>query len=337
MKTGKAAAAAAGYTYFGLLLAVLAASLVVSAGATLLGNEMRRDKEAELLFAGDEIRRALEIYHAKNSAGTQPFPRTLDALLRDPNQPSIQRYLRKIYRDPMYDADSPGASTEGGTWVLIRDVNGQIVGVHSNSLREPLRKSGFPKAYEAFTQARRYSDWKFLAAGGVPVDARTAGPARPLSFIPTPATPVAPLAAPLVPSPRVAAVPVVPPPPPPLPPGLIEAAAVPLAAPAVPAPAAAAPTAPRAPAVSVAPGTAPAPPVASGTAPAPAVAGAPGAPAAPVAAPGSAPVGAGATPAPAAPGAAPAVAGAPAVAVPAEPSPPSSSPQPFVIRAPSGF
>ena len=138
MKTGRRGPQA-GYTYFGLMLAILAASLAVSAGATRLTNDMRRDKEAELLFAGDEIRRALELYHSKNTAGMQPFPRTLDALLRDPNQLSVQRYLRKIYRDPMHDPDVPGASAENGFWVLIRDGNGQIVGVRSNSMREPLR------------------------------------------------------------------------------------------------------------------------------------------------------------------------------------------------------
>jgi hypothetical protein len=53
--------------------------------------------------------------------------------------------------------------------VLIHDNNGQIIGVHSNSGREPLRKDGFPTEYAAFRQARSYADWKFVAEGAVPV------------------------------------------------------------------------------------------------------------------------------------------------------------------------
>ena len=302
MKTGRRGAQA-GYTYFGLLLAILAASLAVSAGVTLLTNDMRRDKEAELLFAGDEIRRALELYHSKNTAGMQPFPRTLDALLRDSNQLSVQRYLRKIYRDPMHDPDVPGAVAENGFWVLIRDGNGQIVGVRSNSMREPLRTSGFPKQYEGFRQAKRYADWQFLAAGGVPVDPKAGNVAEPRSFIPTPVVPAVPVA------PPAAAIPQQPLAPPPPPPPQQE-----FVVPAVPV-------------------TAPVPP------PAPAPTVVPAAPApAPVVAPAVSPNAAGAA-APAAP-ATPAASGAPAAPAPAaaaEPAQPSSSPQPFVIRAPAGF
>jgi hypothetical protein len=233
-----------GYTYFGLLLAILAASLAVSAGVTLLTNDMRRDKEAELLFAGDEIRRALELYHSKNTAGMQPFPRTLDALLRDPNQLSVQRYLRRIYRDPVHDPDVPGAAAENGFWVLIRDGNGQIVGVRSNSMHEPLRTSGFPKQYEGFRQARRYADWQFLAAGGVPADPKAGTVAEPRSFIPTPVVPVVPVA------PRAAAAPqqpvAAPPPPPPLELVVPVTAPVPSSAPAPPVVPAAAPATPAA-------------------------------------------------------------------------------------------
>ena len=296
MKTGRRGAQA-GYTYFGLLLAILAASLAVAAGVTLLSNDMRRDKEAELLFAGDEIRRALELYHSQNTAGMQPFPRTLDALLRDPNQLSVQRYLRRIYRDPVHDPDVPGAAAENGFWVLIRDGNGQIVGVHSNSMREPLRRSGFPKQYEGFRQARRYADWQFLAAGGVPADPKAGTVAEPRSFIATPVVPVVPVAPPAAAAPQqsLAA------PPPPL---ELVVPAVPLTAPVTP----------PAPAPTVVP-----------AAPAPA----------PVVAPAVSPNAAGAA-APATPAASGAPA-APVPAAPAEPTQPPSSPQPFVIRAPAGF
>ena len=116
MKTGNARREA-GFTYFGLLLAIATVALVVSAGASLLTNDLRRDKELELLFAGDEIKRALETYHSRNTGGLYPYPKQLDWLLRDPNQPSLQRYLRRIYRDPMHEVDEAASTTLVGTWV----------------------------------------------------------------------------------------------------------------------------------------------------------------------------------------------------------------------------
>ena len=218
MKNGKTGSES-GYTYFGLLLAVLGASLAVSAGASLLGNEARRDKETELMFAGDEIRRALELYHAKNADGPHPFPKKMEWLLRDPNQPSLQRYLRRIYRDPVHDQDvedAPVASGASGEWMVIVDANGQIVGVHSNSAREPLKRAGFPKRYEAFGQARRYSEWKFIAAGGAPAEPKAGSAAPPKSFFPVPVVPLVPVAPVSPPAPILPTV--APPPPPPPPP-----------------------------------------------------------------------------------------------------------------------
>lgn len=167
MKTGKPGSQA-GYTYFGLLLAITVASLTLSAGAGLLGNEVRRDKERELMFAGDAIRRAIEQYHLKNQGNPEPYPKRLESLLRDPHQPTVLRHLRRIYRDPMHEPEELSSRPTDGTWVLIHDVNGQIVGVHSNSMREPLRKDGFPAEYSAFRQARSYADWKFVVAGAQP-------------------------------------------------------------------------------------------------------------------------------------------------------------------------
>ena len=191
MKTGNAPREA-GFTYFGLLLAIATAALVVSAGASLLTNDLRRDKEFELLFAGDEIKRALETYHSKNTGGLYPYPKQLDWLLRDPNQPSLQRYLRKIDRDPMHEPDEAASITLVGTWVPILGTGGQVIGVHSNSARAPLKTAGFPKHYEAFRAAKRYADWKFIAAGAVEVQPEAGAAGHPRNFIPTPIAPGVP-------------------------------------------------------------------------------------------------------------------------------------------------
>ena len=335
-----------GATYFALLLAVAVTGLGLGAGASMLANSMRRDKEADLMFAGDQIRRALENYHALNAAGQYPFPRDLDALLKDPYQPGLVRHLRRIYPDPMSDS---------GKWELIIGQGNGIIGVRSSSAAAPLKREGFPKLYERFKAARSYADWRFIAAGGVPaqpVDPQ-AGGATPLTgaaFGSLP--PLAPAAAPAAPQepprpqtlierlqgilgtePAPEPAQRVPEPPADAAPRLVADPAAPVpAAAASPVPAASAPkppaTPPGTPTAAVPASQAPGSAVPPGQAPA----GTPAAPPAPTGtvapAPGTAPPGAeaGATGAPAGGGA----------SAPATPSPPaapaSDQVQPFIMK-----
>lgn len=317
MRPGSAAPAG-GFTYMGLLLAIASAAAAVAGGAYLLANDLRRDRELDLLFAGDEIRRAIEAYHVRNGAGVDPYPKTLDALLKDPHQPNVVRHLRRVRRDPMADPAGEAPSADTGGWVLIRDAQGQVIGVHSGSTQAPLKRAGFPKPYEAFAQARSYADWKFIAAGALeapPAPAAAAG-----SFIPSPF----PSSSPLVPaargvpavggSPPGAAAPVT------APPAAGGAPAAPLQSPVIPNP-------PREPAV---PSLAP---VAQEAPPAPPPAAPPASP------PQEAPAPPAAAAAPSSGAAPPASAGAPppAPAAPAPPAVPPSlqgdGPQPFQIRS----
>ena len=183
MKTGSLQQQA-GFAYYGLLFSVTAAALVASTGAHLLGNEQRREKETDMLACGDEIRRAIESYHAKNTAGLYPFPTRLEWLVRDPHQLVMQRYLRRVCLEPMQERGADGFARVGG-WALILDANSQIVGVRSESLREPLKRAGFMPPYEDFRQAKTYADWRFIAAGGVPAKAGERGSSSSGNFIPS--------------------------------------------------------------------------------------------------------------------------------------------------------
>lgn len=142
------------------MLALAVAGLGLALAGRQLAQDLRREKEAELLFVGDQIRVAIEQYHARNNTGQQPWPQDLNALLRDPYQAGVVRYLRQPWRDPL---------NPRGEWVLLRTQGNGIVGVRPASAEKPLKTGGFPKAYESFQTARRYSDWKFLANGGVPM------------------------------------------------------------------------------------------------------------------------------------------------------------------------
>ena len=125
----------------------------LTAASTYWSTIVKRDKEKELLFRGDQIRRAIESYYTGGPGGRgSQYPRSFDDLLKDPRFPTIKKHLRKTYKDPM---------TEDGQWGIVMDSGGRIKGVFSKSQDKPLKVGNFPAEYEAFEVAEKYSDWKF--------------------------------------------------------------------------------------------------------------------------------------------------------------------------------
>jgi type II secretory pathway pseudopilin PulG len=145
-----------GFTYLALLLtlAILTASLAAASGVWEVAQ--RRDKEAELLFVGSEFRRALASYAASAPPGsTQQYPNSLEDLLKDQRFPNVKRHLRKVFVDPM---------TNSLEWGLQRNAEGGIVGIFSRSEQEPLKKTNFRPADQAFEDKKKYTEWVFLPA-----------------------------------------------------------------------------------------------------------------------------------------------------------------------------
>lgn len=147
----------AGFAYLGLLIAVAIMGLVQASLAAAWNAEALREKEKELLFAGNQIRQALNLYYAHSPAKAPRQPLQLEDLLLDPRTPAHQRYLRKIYPDPI---------TGKAQWGIIRGAGGEIHGVHSLSGRQPLKQGGFARADRNFTGAQKYSEWVFMAGPG---------------------------------------------------------------------------------------------------------------------------------------------------------------------------
>ena len=141
-----------GFTYIGVLVLVAFMGIALAATGQVWQMVQKREKERELLFIGQEFRLALSRYASRTPGQARRAPLTLEELLQDPRHPGIQRYLRKIYVDPMT------GSTE---WGLIKGPAGEILGVHSLSGDEPLKKANFALADRRFEGAKRYSDWVF--------------------------------------------------------------------------------------------------------------------------------------------------------------------------------
>lgn len=135
---------AGGFTYLMLLWWVAISGVMLTALGQQWLLESRRQREAELVFRGTELGRALATYRATTPAGMPDAPQSVDELLEDRRGPQMQRHLRQAWRDPI----------TGQPWTPLI-VNGRILGFHSASNREPLRP---PSGIE------RYDQWIFDAS-----------------------------------------------------------------------------------------------------------------------------------------------------------------------------
>jgi len=146
-----------GFTYIGVLVLVALMGIALAAAGQVWHTFQQREKEQELLFIGQQFRLALDRYSNHTPGQARRAPLRLEELLRDPRHPGVQRYLRKIYPDPM---------TGRAEWGLITGPDGEIYGMHSLSDDEPLKKSNFGLADRRFEGKMKYSDWVFMHAPG---------------------------------------------------------------------------------------------------------------------------------------------------------------------------
>lgn len=144
----------AGFTLIGLLFLIAGLGVAMAALGTVWQTTVQREKEAELLFIGEQYRKALASYRRATPGTVKTYPASLEDLLRDPRFPNTVRHLRRVYRDPM---------TGDKEWGVARDAANGIVGVYSLSEKAPRKRAGFAAGLEAFADAKQYRDWVFRA------------------------------------------------------------------------------------------------------------------------------------------------------------------------------
>lgn len=140
-----------GFTYIGVLILVALAGVALAGAGELWSTESKRDKEAQLLFIGDEFRRAIGSYY-EGSPGAKQFPQRLEELLEDKRLPVMRRHLRRIYVDPM---------TGKPEWGLVK-YGDRIIGVYSLSEAKPLKTANFRSEDDAFKGSGAYAEWRFV-------------------------------------------------------------------------------------------------------------------------------------------------------------------------------
>ncbi len=157
----------AGYTLIVLVIAITLLSIAVATALPLVSGQIKRDKEAELVFRGLQYAEAIRVFQRRFG---RP-PSTLDELMD-----VRPRSIRQLWKDPM---------TEDGKWVLLvagvqqgqRDPNappggdaqgrgevdpaqqppgatpaGPVIGVRSRSDKDSMR---------TFFGAESYGGWRF--------------------------------------------------------------------------------------------------------------------------------------------------------------------------------
>jgi len=140
----------AGFTYIGLMFAIAVLGITLATVGVVWSTQIRRDKEAELLWVGDQYRAAIGRYRG---FGGQ-LPMALADLVEDPRVPLPRRFLRRVYPDPM---------TGKADWMLIMAPGGTgIVGVASSSQDKPIKQANFSAVDAPFEDAQCYCDWKFV-------------------------------------------------------------------------------------------------------------------------------------------------------------------------------
>lgn len=149
MSTGKSPQF--GFTYLYVLMLIALVSMGLAASGTLWRTEAQRDREAELLFIGNQYRQAIRSYYELDPA--QPrLPQNIADLLEDNRRPYVVRHLRRAYRDPLTNSE----------FVLIRAPDTQgILGVYSRAAGRPFKTAGFAWEDEEFSDAAQYADWRF--------------------------------------------------------------------------------------------------------------------------------------------------------------------------------
>ena len=133
-----------GFTYLTALLLVAALGVGLAATGELSSHARQREKEAELVWIGNQFTQAIGLYYQRTPGAVKRYPEKLEDLLEDRRYLSMQRYLRKIYADPLSGKPE---------WGLVPAPGGGIMGIRSLSNSTPIRQ---------LDGAKNKTGWRFV-------------------------------------------------------------------------------------------------------------------------------------------------------------------------------
>jgi type II secretory pathway pseudopilin PulG len=179
-----------------LLVTLGVMAVMMSAALPVWRHQAQREKEAELVFRGEQYARAVGLYQRKMGPGT--VPANIDTLVQ-------QKFLRKKYKDPMVEdgefqivpfggTPQPGQPGPGRQGPGQTSIGPQRGGMQPPGAQMPGQSSGFSgggvmgvvsKSKEAsiriYRGASYYNQWRFIYVQPQPgpgQDGRTGGPGQ---------------------------------------------------------------------------------------------------------------------------------------------------------------
>ena len=168
-----------GFLLLALLIGLALSSIALMGAVDIWTVQRQREKEADLLFVGNQYRQAIQRYYFAAPTGTpRILPLAFVDLLEDDRYPVPVRHLRRLYPDPI---------TGKGEWGTVR-VGDRIAGIYSLSEAQPIKQRGFAPLYKGFEERPRYRDWVFEFLGAPRNQPSTNAPATPTGGERTPST-----------------------------------------------------------------------------------------------------------------------------------------------------
>lgn len=142
-----------GFTYLGVLIAVAMIGATLALTGEVWHTSVRREKERELLFVGEQFREAIRTYYQRSPGRVKKYPKSFLELTEDSRWPVPQRHLRKVFRDPI---------TGQTEWGIVKAPDGGIMGVYSLSGEVPLKTGNFATGEAQFEGSMSYQNWRFV-------------------------------------------------------------------------------------------------------------------------------------------------------------------------------
>jgi type II secretory pathway pseudopilin PulG len=140
-----------GIVLLALLLTLALMAVALMGAVEVWSVERQRETEVDLLYVGDQYRKAIEHYYYATPGAAKVLPASIDDLIEDQRFPVPMRHLRRVYSDPL----------TGEPFDLLR-TGDRINGVASGSTKSTIKRSGFAPAYRGFEGLETYNQWKFF-------------------------------------------------------------------------------------------------------------------------------------------------------------------------------
>jgi hypothetical protein len=112
-----------GFAYLAVLFLVAAISISIGVVSQHAYTLLKREKELEWFFVGQQYQRAIASYYQQSPNGLKELPNKVEDLVLDKRFIAPTRHLRKAYADPL----------TGEAWGQVTDEDGKISGFYSRS------------------------------------------------------------------------------------------------------------------------------------------------------------------------------------------------------------